>query len=108
MKKKLLIPFAITLFAALAVTASAQGRMTEAQLLEYAASLSPCSEGLAVLGASYVSETSIEITCGPPTGLLPGEAAGLGGAGVAAGAGIVLAAIAAGGSSGTTSTSGTQ
>lgn len=107
MKKKLLFPFSITLLAAAAVTASAQGRMAEAQLLEYATSLSPCSEGLAVLGASYVSETSIEITCGPPTGLLPGETAGLGG--VAAGVGIVLAAIAAGGSSnGTTSTSGTQ
>lgn len=100
MKKKSLIPLSITFLTVAAMTASAQGRMTETQLLEYATSLSPCGEGLQVQSARYASETSIEITCATPGGV---PDAGLGGAGIAVGAGVVLAAIASGGSSNSTS-----
>lgn len=108
MKKLTLAVFAISL--ALTMSAHAQQRLSEEQLIKSATDRGICKE-LEVVAARYVNDTEnrVVVTCGDDAeGFVPLAAAGLGlggaGAAAAAVAGLGLAAAAAGGGGSTPDT----
>lgn len=104
------VPVFVILAAALPLTAQAQQRLSEEQLIQLATEKDSC-KGREVVGAKYDEKVAnrIVVTCGEDAeGFVPLAAGlGLGGAGAAA-AGLALVAAAGGGGSTPTTTTGTD
>jgi hypothetical protein len=99
----------VVLAATLPLTAEAQQRLSEEQLIQLATEKDTC-KGREVVGAKYDEKVAnrVIITCGDDAeGFVPVAGLGLGGAGAAA-AGLALVAAAGGGGSTPTTTTGTN
>lgn|SRR5690606_23550527 len=105
MKNLILASFLLGTALSSPIAALAQGRLSQEDLISWATAQQVCGAESSVTGAAYAEAggNQVRVTCAPATGSVPlADATGLTGAGAAVAVGVVFAAIAAGGSGGST------